>query len=67
MVRKSCWYHPVPSTQGKTIKLKFITQVHSEPPVFAIFCNYPKLISTSYSTISWKMSYMIILISQEFQ
>ena len=40
--------HPVPSTQGKSIKLKFITQVHAEPPVFAIFCNYPKLISTSY-------------------
>jgi GTP-binding protein len=40
--------HPVPATQGKQIKLKFITQVHAEPPVFAIFCNYPKLISTSY-------------------
>lgn len=40
--------HPVSSTQGKSIKLKFITQVHSEPPVFAIFCNYPKLISTAY-------------------
>ena len=40
--------HPVPATQGKLIKLKFITQVHAEPPVFALFCNYPKLISTSY-------------------
>ena len=40
--------HPVSSKQGKSIKLKFITQVHAEPPVFAIFCNYPKLISTSY-------------------
>ncbi len=40
--------HPVPSTQGKVIKLKFITQVHTQPPVFAIFCNYPKLIPTSY-------------------
>jgi GTP-binding protein len=40
--------HPVPATQGKQIKLKFITQVHAAPPVFAIFCNYPKLISTSY-------------------
>ncbi|MBU0529676.1 hypothetical protein KKF86_07980 [bacterium] len=40
--------HPAPSIQGKSIKLKFITQVHAEPPVFAIFCNYPKLISTSY-------------------
>ena len=40
--------HSVPAIQGKQIKLKFITQVHAEPPVFAIFCNYPKLISTSY-------------------
>jgi len=40
--------HPIPSTRGKSIKMKFITQVHAEPPVFAIFCNYPKLISTSY-------------------
>jgi len=40
--------HPAPATQGKSMKLKFITQVHSRPPVFAIFCNYPKLISTSY-------------------
>lgn len=40
--------HPVSATQGKQIKLKFITQVHAEPPVFAVFCNYPKLISTSY-------------------
>ncbi len=40
--------HPASAKQGKLIKLKFITQVHVEPPVFAIFCNYPKLISTSY-------------------
>ncbi len=40
--------HPVPAAQGKLIKLKFITQVHAAPPVFAIFSNYPKLISTSY-------------------
>lgn len=40
--------YPVPSNQGKTIKLKFITQVHSSPTVFAIFCNYPKLVITSY-------------------
>jgi len=45
---KTIAMHPVPSTKGKSIKLKFITQVHAGPPVFAIFCNYPKLISTSY-------------------
>lgn len=40
--------NPAPAPRGKLIKFKFITQVHAEPPVFAIFCNYPKLISTSY-------------------
>lgn len=47
-LEKTVRAHSVPANQGKSIKLKFITQVHSKPPVFAIFCNYPKLISTSY-------------------
>jgi GTP-binding protein len=45
---KTIAVHPVSAVQGKAIKLKFITQVHAEPPVFAIYCNHPKLISTSY-------------------
>ncbi|MEE9571538.1 MAG: ribosome biogenesis GTPase Der [Candidatus Neomarinimicrobiota bacterium] len=45
---KTIVLHPVSAVQGKAINLKFIIQVHAEPPVFAIFCNYPKLISTSY-------------------
>lgn len=47
-LEKTIRSHPVPASQGKSVKLKFITQVHSNPPVFAIFSNYPKLISTSY-------------------
>ncbi|MCJ7801350.1 MAG: ribosome biogenesis GTPase Der, partial [Candidatus Marinimicrobia bacterium] len=47
-LEKTVAIHPTPSAQGKVIKLKFITQVHAQPPVFAIFCNYPKLITTSY-------------------
>lgn len=45
---KTVQAHAVPANQGKAIKLKFITQVHRQPPVFAIFCNHPKLIGTSY-------------------
>lgn len=40
--------HPPRSRSGKEIKIKFITQVKSEPPVFAFFANEPKLIEDSY-------------------
>ena len=39
---------PPRSKSGKEIKIKFITQVKSEPPVFAFFANEPKLIEDSY-------------------
>lgn len=37
-----------PATQGKEIKIKYITQVRQQPPVFAFFCNFPDLIGESY-------------------
>ncbi len=37
-----------PAVRGKVINLKYITQVSSNPPLLAIFCNYPKLIPTAY-------------------
>jgi len=37
-----------PSVQGKEIKIKYITQVHQAPPVFAIFANHPELIEEAY-------------------
>ena len=40
--------HPPRSKTGKEIKIKFITQVKSEPPVFAFFANEPKLVEDSY-------------------
>jgi GTPase len=40
--------HPPRSKSGKEIKIKFITQVKSEPPVFAFFANEPKLVEDSY-------------------
>ena len=40
-------YRP-PSSKGKDIKLKYIAQVSTAPPLFAIFSNYPNLIGESY-------------------
>ncbi|MFZ0388980.1 MAG: ribosome biogenesis GTPase Der [Calditrichia bacterium] len=34
---------------GKEIKINYVTQVRKMPPVFAFFCNFPNLISESYS------------------
>ncbi len=37
-----------PSAQGKEIKIKYVTQLQTTPPVFAFFCNFPKLVVESY-------------------
>ena len=37
-----------PAVRGKLIALKYITQVTTGPPIFAIYCNYPKLIPVNY-------------------
>jgi GTP-binding protein len=39
---------PPPAVQGKNIKIKYITQVKKEPPVFVFFCNEPKSIKEEY-------------------
>jgi GTP-binding protein len=39
---------PPKSRSGKEIKIKYITQVKSKPPVFAFFCNDPKMIDDNY-------------------
>ena len=41
-------HYPPPSTKGKEIKLKYIVQVSTSPPLFAIFSNHPNLIGISY-------------------
>ncbi|UCH10816.1 MAG: ribosome biogenesis GTPase Der [Fidelibacterota bacterium] len=41
-------YLPPPAMQGKRIRIKYVTQVHREPPLFAFFCNHPRLIPVSY-------------------
>jgi GTP-binding protein len=39
---------PPRSKSGKELKIKFITQVKTKPPVFAFFCNDPRAIEDSY-------------------
>jgi GTP-binding protein len=39
---------PTPAVRGKDLKINFITQVKIEPPVFAFFCNDPKLVPDNY-------------------
>ncbi len=39
---------PPRSRSGKEIKIKYITQVKAKPPVFAFFCNEPKMIDDNY-------------------
>ena len=39
---------PPPSKKGNYIKIKYITQVSTEPPVFEFFTNFPDLIGRDY-------------------
>ena len=41
-------YLPPPAVKGKRIQIKYVTQVHRQPPLFAFFCNHPKLVPVSY-------------------
>lgn len=40
--------NPPASEHGKSIKIKYATQVSTEPAVIALYANYPKKIKTSY-------------------
>lgn len=40
---------PPASASGKEIKIRYVTQVKTSPPVFAFFSNQPNLIKTEYS------------------
>ncbi len=40
--------NPPPSTKGKYIKIKYITQLPSRAPAFAFFCNLPQYVKEPY-------------------
>ena len=33
---------------GRLIRIKFVTQIHTQPPTFLFYCNYPKQIPVDY-------------------
>ncbi len=39
---------PPPSVRGKDLRINYVTQTKTEPPLFVFFCNYPELIPNSY-------------------
>jgi GTP-binding protein len=39
---------PPPTTKGKYIKIKYITQLPTKKVCFAFFCNLPQYVSESY-------------------
>jgi GTP-binding protein len=41
-------HYPPKSSSPKEIKIKYVSQVKSRPPVFAFFCNEPTLVQESY-------------------
>jgi GTP-binding protein len=41
-------HNPAPAIRGKFISIKYITQVKTEPPGFALFCNRPNDVAESY-------------------
>ncbi|SFS86214.1 ribosome biogenesis GTPase Der [Sphingobacterium wenxiniae] len=40
--------YPPPSTKGKYIKIKYVTQIQGRSPMFAFFCNLPQYIKDPY-------------------
>ena len=40
--------HKPPTYRNQFVKIKYVTQVRDNPPVFAFFCNYPKGVHESY-------------------
>jgi len=41
-------HYPPKSSSPKEIKIKYVTQVKTRPPMFSFFCNEPKLVQESY-------------------
>lgn len=42
-------YHPPPSVKGRRTKMRYMTQVKTRPPTFAVFCNRPSDLADSYT------------------
>lgn len=40
--------NPPPMYKGKTVRIKYVTQIRKEYPMFVFFCNLPQYIKDSY-------------------
>jgi GTP-binding protein len=40
--------YPPPSTKGKYVKIKYVTQIAGASPMFAFFCNLPQYVKEPY-------------------
>ena len=47
-IQKATLHYPPPAIKGKNISIKYGTQVHHSPPIFAFFTNHPQLIPVQY-------------------
>jgi GTP-binding protein len=41
-------HHPPPAVAGRRLKIRYLTQIKTRPPTFAIFCTRPEAFPTSY-------------------
>ena len=48
VIGKEIENYPPPAVRGHYIKIKYITQLPTQTPTFAFFCNFPRYIKESY-------------------
>jgi len=48
LVRDAVLAHPAPSIGGKPLRINYVSQPATRPPLFIFFCNDPKLVQDSY-------------------
>lgn len=48
VMQKAIEQHHPPTYRNQFVRIKYVTQVRENPPVFAFFCNYPQGVKESY-------------------
>lgn len=48
VMQKAIEQHHPPSYRNQFVRIKYVTQVRDNPPIFAFFCNYPQGVKESY-------------------
>ena len=48
VMQKAIGRHTPPTWRNQFVQIKYVSQVATNPPVFAFFCNYPKGVHESY-------------------